>query len=256
MAFVTIGEEYTNISDSLTGYGSVSYVYEIDQYEITNSQWSVFVSAVGAPTGNDDAYNSSSFFTNANQPVNNVSWYEAAQYCNWRTSGNKLLGAYIFNNGFFSSIDRESAIGTYGTIYVIPTLNEWYKAAYYSIANSCYFLFANGSNNPPDTSQTNYNTYTAPWDVGSGTIEQNGTYDMMGNVWEWTETYVGLGNANRGIRGGSYNKPFVLPSPPPPSNLTDYIVDPTGYINICSRRYAGLAPHKELPDIGFRIVKL
>jgi len=32
--------------------------------------------------------------------------------------------------------------------------------------------------------------------AGGGGIEQNGTYNMMGNVWEWLE--------NGGISGGSY----------------------------------------------------
>jgi formylglycine-generating enzyme required for sulfatase activity len=32
-------------------------------------------------------------------------------------------------------------------------------------------------------------------------MEQNGTFDMMGNVREWNETLIG---SNRGLRGGSY----------------------------------------------------
>ena len=26
------------------------------------------------------------------------------------------------------------------------------------------------------------------WETGFGAGEQNGTYDMMGNVWEWNES--------------------------------------------------------------------
>lgn len=41
--------------------------------------------------------------------------------------------------------------------------------------------------------------YTA-WAVGSGLQEQNGTFDMMGNVWEWME------DADGGFLGGSYEE--------------------------------------------------
>ena len=46
------------------------------------------------------------------------------------------------------------------------------------------------------TSGTGWNYYNngyatdpyGPWNVGSGSQELNGTYDMMGNVWEWMES--------------------------------------------------------------------
>ena len=47
-----------------------------------------------------------------------------------------------------------------------------------------------------------------PWDVGSGSEELNGTYDMMGNVRELMESPYsdpGYGtDSARGQRGGSY----------------------------------------------------
>ena len=40
-----------------------------------------------------------------------------------------------------------------------------------------------------DPNETGYATDPpGPWDVGSGSEELNGTYDMMGNVFEWTES--------------------------------------------------------------------
>ena len=50
-----------------------------------------------------------------------------------------------------------------------------------------------------------------PWNAGSGSEELNGTYDMMGNVWEWMENphypgeYIANSLANRVNRGSSYN---------------------------------------------------
>ncbi|MGD0785297.1 MAG: formylglycine-generating enzyme family protein [Sedimentisphaerales bacterium] len=203
--FVTIGHA-GNAADA-TGYGAVGHNYRIGKYEITNAQWNTFTTAAGAPTGNGSGYSYSAYWTGAQQPTNNVSWYEAAQFCNYLTSGDKSKGAYQFsgnntNPGSFQGIDRASSISTYGITYVIPTEDEWYKAAYFKPNASGYSLYANGTNTAPIAGVTNYNG-SAPWNITNGAQEQNGTYDMMGNVWEWNETLVF--DYYRGIRGGSYN---------------------------------------------------
>ena len=68
------------------------------------------------------------------------------------------------------------------------------------------------------TSGTGWNYYDGsyatdpygPWDVGSGSEELNGTYDMMGNDLEWMESpyddpNYGAGSS-RGLRGGSWDE--------------------------------------------------
>ncbi|HBG26662.1 MAG: hypothetical protein A2Y10_18390 [Planctomycetes bacterium GWF2_41_51] len=180
--------------DGTPGWGAVGYNYRIGKYEITNDQWNNFITAVGVPTGNTHgAYDGSPYFTGSQQPVNNISWYEAIQFCNYLTSGDKSKGAYQFsgnntNPGNFQGINRETAQQTYGKVYVLPTINEWYKAAYYKSDGSSYTLYANGTNTIPSTSEACYSIYSSPWNVGMGLQEQNGTFDMMGNVWEWNET--------------------------------------------------------------------
>jgi len=95
---------------------------------------------------------------------------------------------------------------TYSTIYFLPTEHEWYKAAYYT--GSGYSLYSNGLDTIPAADNGwNYSggSYAGPWDVGTGTEEQNGTFDMTGNVWEWNETLIKpLGAFPRGVRGGSF----------------------------------------------------
>lgn len=193
MDFVAIGNAGNPAdTDGIPGRGAVSYAYQIGKYEVTNAQWNAFTVAVGAPTGNDGGYSYPADWTGAQQPTNNVSWYETLQFCNYLTSGDKSQGVYQFsgNNtdpGDFLGINRTAAQASYGTIYVLPTEDEWHKAAYYKPDGSAYSLYANGLNTIPAADDGwNYSggLYNAPWDVGTGTQEQNGTFDMMGNVWE------------------------------------------------------------------------
>jgi sulfatase modifying factor 1 len=203
--FVTIGNP-GNPAFS-TGHGAVDYVYRIGKYEITNAQWDQFVISAGSPSGFPPwDFDNDTFYTGDQKATTGISWYEAAMFCNWLTSGNKSKGAYTFgDHGVFSGINREAAISVYGTVYVIPTDDEWFKAAYYKPNASGYSLYANGYNQAAP-SDWNYGATRVVWDVGTGSEEQNGTYDMMGNVWEWTETWTRDSAGHHFVfeRGGSH----------------------------------------------------
>ena len=230
MDFVTIGNA-GNATDPATGnlYGSVSYGYRIGKYEVTAAQWQTIKTAAGI--GNSGEWS-------GNQPVARISWYATAQFCNYLTSGNKYSGAYQFDiNGHFQGIDRVLSISTYGTTYVIPTEDEWYKAAYFKPNASGYSLYANGTDTAPIAGvNSNYNeAIGSPWDIiTNGTQEQNGTYDMMGNVWEWNETLIQY--SYRGLRGGSY------------SSYDNYLAS--------SYRYDVYDPFSSGYKVGFRIASV
>jgi formylglycine-generating enzyme required for sulfatase activity len=251
--FVTIGNA-GNSADS-TGYGAVGYNYRIGKYEVTNSQWDAFTGAVGVPTGDNieggqNPYDENAVFSRAQQPTNCVSWYETLQFCNYLTSGDKSKGVYQFsgnnsNPGDFLGINRAAAQAAYGTIYFLPTTDEWYKAAYYKPDGSGYSLYANGTDTAPIVGDdTNYHwAIGEPWDVGvgNGTMEQNGTFDMMGNVWEWTETLISPGK--RDLRGNSYSISFTLEEDQ--YNLSSSFFQEEGY-----------AQYTDNLDIGFRIAEI
>ncbi len=217
----------TNIGpNKLEGFTDPGYDYRMGKFEITNDQWNKFVDINGAPTGSPgSAYDESPYWTGTNVPMNIVSWYEAAQFVNWLNTSTGHQAAYKFTGtqgtkdytlGVWSASDAGyNAANPYrnsNAYYFLPTEDEWVKAAYWNGTN--LQTYATVGDTSPTQSGWNFydNGYATnpagPWDVGDGTEELNGTFDMMGNVWEWMESPYYSGDysfgSDRGIRGGSY----------------------------------------------------
>ncbi len=193
------------------GYGAVSYTYRIGQTEITSAQFAAaYAEDPNIGSSSDQRY----------APAVNVTGYEVMKFANYLTTKDAYKGAYLFDDeGNFEGVDRDAAVDAYGIVYVVPTEDEWYKAAYYKpINDGTYSLYANGgsdTNTPPEmggSSGWNYGT-SSFWSPGSGAMEQNGTYDMMGNAWEWNETTDDYSAANRGgsIAGEEYLRSSYTP---------------------------------------------
>ena len=112
-------------------------------------------------------------------------------------------------------------LATYGRIYVIPTQNEWYKAAYFDPNHGGagvpgYWNYPTGS----DTAPTAVSSGTSPgtavmWPQASGPaavdnaggLSAYGTMAQAGNVFEWNEA---LSGTKRGQRGGSWAEDVTL----------------------------------------------
>jgi len=237
-----------NTNDA-TGYGRVDQPYLIGKYEITNAQWRDFLTAkasVSDPYGlyntnmaglyggidrrwsvDHDVYTAKGGDANwDNRPVNYVSFWDAARFCNWlqngQGSGDTETGAYI-NIGNQSTFARQS-----GAKYFIPTENEWYKAAYYDPGKpggAGYWDYPTKSNAPPINTlltpdpgnHANYWDYHGTGNGGYtmggpyystvvGDFENSaspyGTFDQGGNLWEWNETAFDY--SSRGMRGGDW----------------------------------------------------
>lgn len=74
------------------------------------------------------------------KPVNFVSFWDAARFTNWLTSGNTETGVYRLNNvtnPVNNTITRDATAWANGGV-AIASENEWYKAAYYD-GNGGYF---------------------------------------------------------------------------------------------------------------------
>ena len=187
-------------------FGSVGYGYQMGKHEVTIDQFSKALSSSWwqLNLGNENYWQS----VGLNAPATRTSFSEAAQFANWLTSGDSRYGAYTLTTSGFgvSSINRAAAIATYGTVFVIPTEDEWYKAAYFKSDGSGYTTYAHGDAIPGKETDANYGGLPSPWEAGGGTAENNGTYDMDGNVWEWFESPAfepPVSQSIRGARSGS-----------------------------------------------------
>ncbi|WP_233231649.1 SUMF1/EgtB/PvdO family nonheme iron enzyme [Tichowtungia aerotolerans] len=186
--FVEIGAA-GNSADPTNGIGAVSYAYQIGQYELTEAQWDTVQAISGGELGAGTS-------NGADAPVASITWNEIAMYCNWLTTGDFESGAYTIHNGEVVAVmDRAKAALAFGTVYVIPTEDEWYKAAYYSVSNGVFSGYANGLNVQASGDKVTGENHLKEsegglglWNVGEGLLEQNGTYDMGGNLAEFTES--------------------------------------------------------------------
>lgn len=228
-----------NSADS-TGYGAVSYAYNIGKYEVTNAQYAAFLNAVDAsgvnPNGiynvnmGDNPRGGIAFTIGAvsgakytvrtnmgDKPVNYVSWYDAARFTNWFGNGQGNVstetGAYTLNSNVGIITKNVGA-----TVYIAGE-DEWYKAAYYKggSTNAGYWLYATKSDTAPTmaTANTSGNisnpgANVANYDSGADWNSQNGNVTTVGSAGVSGASFYGTfdqgGNVlewNDAIIGGS-----------------------------------------------------
>ena len=230
MTFVEIGNP-GNIDDT-TGdpnpAGSVEYAYQLGKYEVSEDMITKFNASQSLTIGHSSR--------GADKPATNVSWNEAARFVNWLNTSQGYQAAYNFttsgvnDNIALWSPDQawqqggENLFRHKDAHYWLPSMDEWYKAAYYDPSSGNYFEYPTASNTAPvgvasgDGTGTNGNNeavYFQYWDSGPADITQAGglsAYGIMGmggNVWEWDETTSDLNNDyagnTRGVRGGYWN---------------------------------------------------
>jgi len=266
MTFVTIGNA-GNAADT-TGdpipAGAVGYTYGIAKFEVSEDMITKYNADFG--TANNLVITKDTRGTN--KPATSVSWNEAARFVNWLNTSTGNQAAYKFTT---SGVNDDIALWASGDAgfdasnpyrnslakYVLPSYNEWYKAAYFkpdspTSTSGTYYDFANGSNTAPTAVASGTADNTAvylgqydPADVNqAGGLSPYGVIGLGGNVWEWEESsfnvssgnYNSSGSSSRGVRGGSWN---------------DFSDDLSS-----SARYLDVYPSFEDLLLGFRVVSL
>jgi sulfatase modifying factor 1 len=260
------------MNDGTTGYGEVDYPYQIGKFEITAGQYVAFLNAVartadpyhllGTGMGNtSDTWKGCNITMSgtpgnwvysvpgnwANRPVNYVPWGSAARFVNWLANGQPNNGiedltttedgSYYLNGAVtdnaLAGVTRKST-----ATWVIPSEDEWYKAAYYDPnkngpGSPGYWLYPTRSDsmpsnilsNPDPGNNANFpqgGAYTigGPYyrtPVGAFTNSESpySAFDQGGNVEEWTESSRRGGyfdgdilaasfRANGALRGGAF----------------------------------------------------
>ena len=125
--------------------------------------WPRTIPTIGiTQSGSSGSYSYSvtgSYSQAVNCPIFDVSWGDAARFCNWLQNGQPTgaegpgtteTGAYTLN-GAITDAALMAITRNAGATYFIPSENEWYKAAYYKGGgtNAGYWTYPTQSNTAP-----------------------------------------------------------------------------------------------------------
>ena len=243
MEFVTIGNagNLPDTTGSPNSVGAVGYEYGIGKFEVSEDMITKFNASQSLQITQDNR--------GVNKPATNVSWNEAARFVNWLNTSTGGFAAYKFTTGGVNDniavwtatdtldYDASNPYRSKRATYVLPSYNEWYKAAYYDpnkAGGAGYWDYATGSDSAPTpvasgtgtgangNNEAVYNGQSGPANVDqAGGSSPYGVMGLGGNVDEWEESssnvssgnYNSSGSSSRGIRGGNWvQDSYVLSS--------------------------------------------
>jgi formylglycine-generating enzyme required for sulfatase activity len=192
-------------SDELIHRVTLSGFY-LAKYEVTVGQFREFIYTSDYITPNNPWDRSGQ---TENHPASNVSWFDAVQYCNWRSLKENLTPAYRIQGETITW--NRSANG-----YRLPTEAEWE----YACRAGTTTPYSTGTTLGDGAAWTNSNSKDSAHPIGQKAANQWGLYDMHGNVgewcWDWYGNYpsaaqrdpAGAATGYRRVyRGGAYYSP-------------------------------------------------
>ncbi|MBX3708104.1 MAG: PEGA domain-containing protein [Pseudomonadales bacterium] len=174
---------------------NLTRMFYLGRREVTNAEFRRFAPGHDSGSFQDHSLNGD------DQPVANITWEEAALYCNWLSEQENLPRFYRTEFGKVIGIDRTA------TGYRLPTEAEWEWAARQVGAVEVENLrFPWGANLPPPDRHGNYADRSAANLLGRIIFGYNdnhivsapvatfaaspiGLHDLSGNVAEWVNDY-------------------------------------------------------------------
>jgi formylglycine-generating enzyme required for sulfatase activity len=192
-------------------------MFYLQTTEVTNAQFRQF-----APTHNSGQIEGNSL-NQEHQPAVQVSWQQAAAFCNWLSAREGLPPFYRQSNGIVTGFNS-SATG-----YRLPSEAEWAWAA--RASGNQLLLFPWGDTFPPTLIAENYADDTSAYVTGrvlngykDGFVvsapvaslkpNQHKLYDMGGNVSEWVHDAYTIPSANGATQedplGGQTGDNYVI----------------------------------------------
>lgn len=190
-----MGSEDGKINEKPVHSVTVSSFF-IGRYPVTQKEWMVIMES------------NPSHFKGDNKPIENVSWYEAVEFCNKLSEKEGFIPVYAINGTNVSCNWQANG-------YRLPTEAEWEYAARGGNQSKGYTY--SGSKNLNEVGWYNNNSDSETKNIGFKSPNQLGVYDMSGNVaewcWDWYEEYncssLNPHGASEGhcrvIRGGNYS---------------------------------------------------
>ena len=187
MHFVPITAGTFTMGGSITAHKVIlTQPFELGVYEVTQEQYE---KVMGKNPSN---------FTGPQNPVENVSWDDAVEFCR------KL-----------SAMPAEKKAGY---VYRLPTSAEWEYAC--RAGTTTRYSCGDSDSKLGDYASYDRNSNNTTHPVGQKHANLWGLYDMHGNVWEWCQDWRGsypsgsvtdptgpASGIRRVLRGGSFNCP-------------------------------------------------
>lgn len=165
------------VVDAKPGHQMVVNSFRISKTEITVWQYYIFAAST------KKQLKSPSWGWLGDNPIVNVSFYNAIEYSNWLSKQFNLIPYYSLYIDNFNNTNIDIDLKSNG--FRLPLETEWEFAARGGNLEKDRDYRYSGGNNLEELGWYNDNSINRSHSVGQKKPNELGIYDLTGNVWEW-----------------------------------------------------------------------